>query len=90
MVDENGFAFDFNRIKRKELKALLKQAESAQADGALNQDEVLLPIVVKVITAWPHPGDPTDPAQWDELGLEDSVKGFQAFWNSFRSLTQAK
>lgn len=71
MSDEQ-WVLDLNGIKAKERAAL----DAAMKSG---DDEQVYPFMAKVIKVWPYALNPSDPASYGELGMEDSFEAAHRF-----------
>lgn len=72
--------FDWNGIKRKELRAMIADQEKAKE---AEDDAAIFPWAAKVIKRWPYDLDPADPTSYEELGLADFVEVMKRFYATF-------
>jgi len=53
---------DLNRLTYRDYRSYLENGGDA------------IPLLTKVVTAWGYPGDPQDPASYENLGLLDLLR----------------
>ncbi len=63
MADAQDICIDLNRLSYGQYQAFV----SGDTAGDL------IPLLATVVTTWPHPGDPSDPASYADLGMLDML-----------------